>query len=154
MSGPARLAWMLGATAVLLAACAPGAPKGVDKAKLDQAVSEAIGDPATCLMMADRESGRIVYRYNTATVCSRKLAACEGDERRTLKDLLMETADDGVARQQSCLTTADASRGVSWASGVIPARNLAWAAVMDGTRTLPGRIMSDRLQQRLGPLGL
>jgi hypothetical protein len=154
LAGPRLAIVAASAVALSAAACAPGAPKGVDKAELDRAVSEAIGDPATCLMMADRESGRIVYRYNTATVCSRQLPACEGQEQRTLKDLLLQTARDGQPRQQSCLTTPDGSRGVSWAAGVIPSRNLAWAAVMEGTRTFPGRMMTERLEPRLRALGL
>jgi hypothetical protein len=37
---------------------------------------------------------------------------------------------------------------------VIPSRNLAWAAVMEGTRTFPGRMMTERLEPRLRALGL
>lgn len=137
-----------------LCACSPGAPKGVSKERLDQAVSDAIGDPATCLEMADRGSGRIVYRYNTATVCARVLASCEGAGRRTIGDLLQATAKDGKPREESCNTAPDGSRGVSWASGVIPGKDLAWAAVMEGARTFPGRMMTERLEPRFKDAGL
>lgn len=149
-----RAAAVLGLLALGLAACSPGAPKGVAKDRLDAAVSDAIGDPATCLLIGERASGRIVYRYNTATICARLLPSCEGPARRELKDLLQATARDGRPRALSCLTTADASRGVSWASGVLPAKGLVWAAVMEGTRTFPGRMMADRVEPRLKDLGL
>lgn len=137
-----------------LTACAPTAPKGISKDRLDQAVSDAIGDPATCLEMAEQASGRIVYRYNTATVCARVLPSCEGAGRRTVGDLLKATAKDGNPRAESCNTTPDGSRGVSWASGVIPQKGLVWAAVMEGTRTFPGRMMTSRLEPRFKDVGL
>ena len=46
--------------ALALAACSPGAPKGVDKAKLDQAIANAIADPATCVMIAVQATGKFV----------------------------------------------------------------------------------------------
>ena len=148
-------AWAALALAALsLAACAPGAPKGVDKDKLDAAVSDAIGDPNTCMMIAEQPSGRIVYRYNTATTCDRKLPSCQGDAQWKLKDLLAATVKDGQPRTLSCNTTADASRGVSWLAGTIPGKGLAYAAVMEGTRTFPGRMMADRLEPRLKDVGL
>jgi hypothetical protein len=137
-----------------LAACSPGAPKGVDKDKLDAAVSDAIGDPASCLMIAERGSGRIVYRYNTATVCDRALPSCEGPGARKVKDLAELVAKDGRPRKLSCLTTADASRGVSWAAAPLPAKGYVYAAVMEGTRTFPGMMMADRIEPRLHDLGL
>jgi type II secretory pathway pseudopilin PulG len=149
-----RAAAVLALVGVALAACSPGAPKGVDKAKLDEAVSDAIGDPASCLMIAERGSGRIVYRYNTATVCDRALPSCEGAGVRKVKDLAELVARDGQPRTLSCNTTADASRGVSWAAGPLPAKGLAYAAMMEGTRTFPGRMMAERLEPRLHDLGL
>jgi hypothetical protein len=137
-----------------LAACSPGAPKGVDRAKLDEAVSEAIGDPASCLMIAEIGSGRIVYRYNTATVCDRALPSCEGPGLRKVKDLAQMVAKDGQPRRLSCNTTADASRGVSWAAGPLPGKRYVYAAVMEGTRTFPGMMMAERIEPRLQDLGL
>ena len=149
-----HLAGVLTLATLSLAACAPGAPKGVDKVKLDAAVSDAIGDPASCLLLAERASGRIVYRYNTATACDRALPACDGPGLRKVKDLAEATAKDGQARQLSCNSTADGSRGVSWASGVLPAKGLVYAAMMEGTRAFPGRMMAARIEPRLHDLGL
>ena len=143
------------AIAVLgLAACAPGAPRGVDKDKLDAAVSDAIGDPATCLLIAEKASGKLVYRYNTATLCARQLPSCQGQAAWQVKNLLAATVKDGQPRTLSCNTSADASHGVSWVSGVLPQKGLVYAAVMEGTRTFPGRMMADRLEPRLKDLGL
>jgi len=149
-----RVAAALALLGLALSACSPGAPKGVDKAKLDEAVSDAIGDPASCLMIAERGSGKIVYRYNTATACDRALPSCEGANLRKVKDLAGLVAKDGQPRTLSCNTTADASRGVSWAAGPLPAKGLAYAAVMEGTRTFPGRMMAERIEPRLHDLGL
>ena len=145
---------VLALAALALASCAPGAPKGVDKAKLDEAVSDAIGDPASCLLIAERATGKVVYRYNTATVCARQLPSCEGPTAWRLKDLLAQTVKDGQPRALSCNTTADASRGVSWASGVLPQKGLVYAAVMEGNRGFPGRMMADRIEPRFKDLGL
>lgn len=146
---------LIGAAAlVALAACSPTAPKGVQKAKLDEAVSEAIGDPASCLMIADRATGKVVYRYNTATVCARQLPACDAAGVRDVKGLLDATVKEGLPHTTSCATTADHSRGVSWASGMLPKKGLAYAAVMEGTRTFPGRMMAERLEPRFQDLGL
>jgi hypothetical protein len=154
----ARLTAALALAALSLAACAPGAPKGVDKDRLDAAVSDAIGDPATCLLIAEKASGKLVYRYNTATVCARQLPSCQGPGQGAaawqVKDLLAATLKDGQPRALSCSTSADASRGVSWVSGVLPQKGLVYAAVMEGTRTFPGRMMADRLEPRLKDLGL
>lgn len=150
---PGALAAGLALLAVALAACSPTAPKGVKKDKLDAAVSDAIGDPASCLMLAEQASGKVVYRYNTATVCARSLPTCDAPGARTVKDLLMATVKDGRPRRLSCNTAADGSRGVSWASGVT-AKGYVYAAVMEGTRTFPGLMMADRIEPRLHDLGL
>jgi hypothetical protein len=137
-----------------LAACAQKAPDGVDKAKLDAEVSGAIGDAATCMLIAEQDSGKVVYRYNTRTVCARTLPACERPEQQTVEALLKATAKDGQPRTLSCNTTADASRGVGWASGVIAGKGLVYAAVMEGERAMPGRIMADKLGRAFRDAGL
>ncbi|HEX2818032.1 MAG TPA: hypothetical protein VHN39_16690, partial [Phenylobacterium sp.] len=90
----------LAALALALAACSPGAPKGVDKDTLDTAISRAIGDPDSCLLIAEQASGKLVYRYNTHTACARPLPACAGaaSGTQTLDQLLKATAKDGQAR--------------------------------------------------------
>lgn len=133
------------AALVLLTACSPGAPPGVDRDELDAAVSRAIGDPNSCLLIARRGSGRVLYRYNTATVCDREFPACDAPGKTKVGKLLAATAKDGQVRQLSCNTTADASRGVGWAAGPIAGADLVYAAVMEGDRAFPGRMMAERL---------
>lgn len=149
-----RAAAALALIGLSLAACSPGAPKGVDRDKLDAAVSDAIGDPASCLLIAERGTGRIVYRYNTATVCARALPSCEGPKQRKVKDLVRLVAKDRQPRTLSCNTTPDASRGVSWAAGPLANKRYVYAAVMEGTRTFPGMMMAERIEPRLHDLGL
>ena len=144
----------LGLAALALSACSPGAPKGVDKAKLDDAISQAIGDPATCVMIAEQATGKIVYRYNSHTTCARSLPACDAPGERTLEDLVRATVKDGQVRTLSCYTRADASRGVGWASGPLAAKGLVYAAVMEGDRAFPGRMMADRLASAFKKVGL
>lgn len=152
-----RRALVLSSLAALaLAACSPGAPKGVDKEALDDAVSRAIGDPDSCLLIAEQVSGKLVYRYNTHSVCARVLPACAGasTNSQTIDDLLKATRKDGQARAVSCSSTADASRGVGWASGPIPGKGLVYAAMMEGARAFPGRVMADRLSHAFKDVGL
>lgn len=142
--------------ALTLAACAPGAPKGVDKDTLDAAISKAIGDPSSCLLIAEQASGKLVYRYNTHTACARALPACNGDSNatQTIDQVLKATEKDGQARTLSCSSTADASRGVGWAAGPIPGKGLVYAAMMEGDRAFPGRMMADRLSSAFTAAGL
>lgn len=135
----------LTAAALSLAACSPTAPPGVDHDQLDAEVSRVIGDPATCVLIGKTGSGKLLYRYNTATVCERQLDACAGGARMTVGDLLSTTAKDGKPRQLSCATTPDHSRGVGWASGPISGTDLVYAAAMEGDRSLPGLAIAQRL---------
>jgi len=134
---------------IALAACGPRLPKGVDPDKLEQAVSDAIGDPHTCMLIGRQGSGQVVWRYNTHTTCARALPACDGPGLRTVDDLLRATAKDGQPRNLSCSTLPDGSRGVGWSSAVIKDRGLVYAAVMEGERALPGRIMAEKVEGAL-----
>lgn len=140
--------------ALALAACGPRLPKGVDADKLDQAVSDAIGAPQTCMLIGRQGSGEVIWRYNTHTTCARTLPACDPPGVRTVDELLKATAKDGKPRTLSCNSSADASRGVGWSSGVIQGRGLVWAAVMEGERALPGRIMTEKVEGALQDAGL
>jgi hypothetical protein len=143
----ARAATAFAALILLTASgCSPGAPPGVDRDELDAAVSRAVGDPNTCVLIARRDSGKLLYRYNTATVCDRAFPACDRPERIKVGDLLDATVKDGRPRKLSCNTTADHSRGVGWASGPIAGTDMAYAAVMEGDRAFPGLMMADRLE--------
>ena len=134
------------AAAVGLASCAPDAPPGVDRDDLDAAISKAVGDPATCVLIGKVGSGRVLYRYNTATACDRELPACDVPGVTKIALLLKTTAKDSQARTLSCNSTSDASRGVGWASGPIAGTDLVYAAMMEGDRAFPGRMMADRLE--------
>jgi hypothetical protein len=150
--GPSLAALVLAAA---LAACSPGAPKGVDKDALDAAVSRAIGDPDSCLLIAEQQTGKLVYRYNTHTACARALPACGPQPgTQTIDELLKATRSDGQTRTLSCSSTADASRGVGWAAGPIPGKGLVYAAMMEGNRAFPGRMMADRLSRAFHDVGL
>jgi hypothetical protein len=143
---PPRVLALAAAAALVMTACSPTAPPGVDRDELDAAVSRAIGDPNTCVLIAKAGSSRALYRYNTATACAREFPACDGAGTRKLKDLLEATAKDRRVRTLSCNTQADASRGVGWASGPIAGTDLVYAAMMEGDRAFPGRMMADRLE--------
>jgi len=145
---------VLGLLALTVAACSPGLPAGVSQERLDEAVSSAIGDPASCLLIGEAGSGRVVYRYNTNVACGRELPSCEGARTQTTGDLLKATARDGLARQQSCDTLADGSRGVGWASGPVAGRPLVYAAMMEGERAFPGLMMAERLARAFKRAGL
>ncbi len=146
MSAQFRSVSALGFVVTLgLTACAPDAPPGVDRDQLDAAVSRAIGDPATCVMIGQAGSGRLLYRYNTATACDRELPACDAAGVTKLAAVLKVTAQTRQPRALSCNSTSDASRGVGWASGPIAGTDLVYAAMMEGERAFPGRMMADRL---------
>jgi hypothetical protein len=148
-----RAAWAPVLAALALAACGPRLPKGVDPDRLTEAVSNAIGDPNTCMLIGRQDSGEVVWRYNTHTTCARALPACDRPQTRTVGDLLKAVARDGQARELSCNSAADASRGVGWSAGVIEGRGLVYAAVMEGPRALPGRIMSEKIEGALKDAG-
>ncbi len=143
-------------SAALLAGCSPDAPKGVDKDVLDAAVSQAIGDPNSCLLIAEQDSGKLVYRYNSHAACDRQLPSCQGSppSLQTVDDLLKATRKDGQARTSSCNSTADGSRGVGWASGAIAGKGLVYAAMMEGDRAFPGLMMAERLSHAFKDVGL
>lgn len=143
----------LAITALAVAGCAPKAPDGVDKAKLDAAVSKAIGDPSTCVLIAEA-GGRQVYRYNTHIACGRVLPSCVASGTQTVADLLKQTAADREPRMASCDSLADGSRGVGWASGPIEGKPLVYAAMMEGDRAFPGRMMAARLARAFKDAGL
>ncbi len=136
------------------AGCSSGAPKGVDKDKLDQAVSRAIGDPATCLLIAEQGSGKVVYQYNNHIVCGRSLPACDATGTRTTAQLLDAARQDGQAHLTSCTWPNDPSKGISWAAGPIPGKPFVYGALMEGNRALPGRMMAERLEDAFKSVGL
>lgn len=140
---------------VLLAAgCGPQAPKGVSKSALDAAVSAVIGGPGTCVLIGEAGSGDVVYRYNSHTVCGRLLPSCQGGPNLTVEDVLTQTAKGAAPRAVSCPTTPDGSRGVGWSAGPIEGQPLVYAAAMEGDKSLPGRVVADRLAGAFRKAGL
>ena len=72
-----------------------------------------------------------------------------------MEELLKATLKDGQPRQLSCNTQADASRGVGWAYGVIAGNTpMVYAAMMEGDRAFPGRMMAERLAGAFKKAGL
>lgn len=132
--------------ALALASCSADAPPGVDKSALDDAVSRAIGDPNSCLLIAKAGSGKRYYQYNTHAACDAKLPACDEPGDTQLGKVLDRVAKDRQPVMLSCNTLADASRGVGWAAGPIQGTDLVYAAMMEGDRAFPGRMMADRLE--------
>ena len=142
----------LGLTAIILAACAPGAPKGVDKAVLDQAVADAIGDPGTCVLI--RDGDKTVYRYGTNVICGRSLPSCETAAVQTLDALLKTAPTTGEPRTASCRSNPERTRVVAWASGPISGTSLAYAAVMEGDEIPPGVVIADKLNGAFAKAGV
>lgn len=135
-SAPPRLLALLAAGA-LLAACEPGPPRGVSETALSEAIGAAIGDPATCVVLADTD-GRILYRYQALAACARALPTCADPASRTAEDLA-KLAARGHAEQSTC-------GPASWAAGPTPREGVVYAAVMEGERALPGREIARRLE--------
>src|SRR5436190_24217014 len=73
------MAGLWAALALVPAACAPTPPsgRGLDKDALDEAIAQAIGDPDTCVLLADRATRAVVYRYGEHMTCARSLPACD-----------------------------------------------------------------------------
>jgi len=137
---------------MLASSCAPGAPKGVDKAVLDDAVGRAIGDPNTCVLIG--QAGKVVYRFGTNVVCGRKMPACAGGQGRTVGDLLDAATKRPVPMTSSCPSNRDGSRMVAWASGAIEGRDLVYAAAMEGEHVPPGVVIADKLDTAFARAGL
>lgn len=137
----------------LLAACNE-APKGTEVNRLDAAVGDAVGDPNTCVLLVEKGSAKVVYRYGTHANCSRALPSCQGEATLTA-DALAKLAAAGETRTVSCDSGPNGENRVAWAAGPAPkspgARHgdLAYAALMEGPGVLPGREIAIRLEAAL-----
>lgn len=140
------------AVSAALAACSPQAPAGVDKNVLDEAISRAIGDPGTCVLIA--REGKVVYQYGTHMVCGRELPACEGAATRTLAQLVTAAPTEGNPKTASCRSNPEGTRLVAWAAGPIEGRDLVYAAVMEGDLVPPGIVIADKLKGAFRDAGL
>jgi hypothetical protein len=138
-----------------LAACGPRSARGLQSAQLDNQIATAIGDPSTCVLLADPASGKVVYQYGQAFNCSRALPACDRPGVMNAREALQYATQTG-GRMASCASVADGSRKVGWAEGRTPSqtRPLAFSAVMEGQRALPGHEMNARLYDAFQAAGL
>ncbi len=145
----------LWAGALALAACAPPPGGRPPSDALDQAIGAAIGDPTTCVILAERSTHKIIYRYGGYFNCQRAMPAC--DRPGTLSDeSALSLAETPEGRTASCPTMADGSRSVGWAEGRVSSakRDLIYSAVMEGQRALPGQEMAARLDSAFQQAGL
>ena len=144
--------------ALLLAGCAktPGTRgAGLPGGALDHAIGDVIGDPTTCVVIAERATRRIVYSYGERFNCVRGLPACDRPGVMTAENALA-LANTADGRGASCPSSADGTRRVGWAEARIasPRHDLIYSAVMEGERALPGREMMARLAAAFANAGL
>jgi hypothetical protein len=124
-------------------------------AALDQAIGQAIGDPTTCVLIADTRSGKVLYQYGEIFNCVRGLPACDrAGELSARQALPLATAPQ--PRETSCASVPDGSRMVGWAQGPVGPKSpdLAYTAVMEGQKALPGHEMGSRLADAFQGVGL
>lgn len=129
-----------------LAACGSGLPAGVDENRLTEAVGSVIGDPATCVILADKASGKVIWRSSSQAVCRTPRQACTRPGTMTVEDLAAAAAK-GTTLQTGC-------ESVSWAAGPTARPDVVYAAVMYGERALPGREIALRLENAFQRGGL
>jgi hypothetical protein len=158
-AAPTQCVVALCAVALSLAACTPHGAGGVGgtgagSGQLDNLVANAIGDPSTCVPVAERDTGRVIYRYGDEFNCDRQLPACDRPGALDAKTALQFAAQGRLA---SCPTSADGTRNVGWAEGSVPSKkgsDLIYSAVMEGQRALPGHEMNARLYDAFSAAGL
>ncbi len=139
--------------ALLLSACAQSGK--LPAKKLDAAIGARVGDPTTCVVIADKTSGKVLYRYGEEFNCARALAACDRPGTLSGRQALGLAATPG-GRGASCASNPQGTRNVGWAEGVIAGSDppLIYSAVMEGQRALPGIEMNTRLAQVFSDTGL
>jgi hypothetical protein len=150
-----RRARILFAAALLLAACGPKSGQGLHTNQLDTQIAGAIGDPTTCVLLADAKTGQVVYRYGDDFNCVRALPACDSAGTLDAHAALRFAGQPG-GRMASCPSLPDGSRTVGWAEGRVQSakRDLIFSAVMEGQRALPGHEMNARLFDAFQKAGL
>ena len=139
-------------SALILTACAKPAAR-LPSGKLDSEIGAYIGDPTTCVLIADRSTGKVLYTYGANFNCVRALPACDRPGTLSARQALGLAAGQ---RGASCPSVADGSRSVGWAEGVVPGSTppLLYSAVMEGEAALPGIEMNTRLAQVFLDTGL
>jgi hypothetical protein len=154
--GPAFTAALLGAT-VALVGCVPGkgGDAGLPSVALDHAIADAVGDPDTCVLLADAATGRVVYRYGQPFNCERGVQACDRPGAMSAIQALAFAGQPG-GREVSCPSNADGSRMAGWAAGRAASakRKLFYSALMEGQTALPGHEIAARLDGAFRRAGL
>jgi hypothetical protein len=132
-----------------------GVAGGLPSGALDQAIGRAIGDPSTCVLVADRSTGKVLYRYGEAFNCVRGLPACDRAGFLSATQALA-LAGTSPGRGASCPSVTDGSRTVGWSEGVVVGRRsgLVYSAMMEGQTALPGHEMAARLGDAFQKAGL
>ncbi len=144
----------LSGLAILLVGCAPSLPSQVTKSSLDAAISGAIGDPNTCLMIGKIATGAVVYRFGSHVICGKPWPSCTDNGVTSPSDILKSGPKIRTAATSSCRSSADGSRSVSWASGpVVDHADLAYVAVMEGSSVPPGIVIADKLRSAFKTAG-
>jgi hypothetical protein len=148
------------AIAASLAGCTnPASPGGVGpglpSSQLDAQIAAAVGDPTTCVLIADAATGKVLYRYGDDFNCTRGLPACDQPGLINAKSALASASRPG-GRFASCASLPDGSRRVGWAEARIQStrRNLIYSAVIEGQRALPGHEINARLYDAFQKAGL
>ena len=122
---------------------------------LDHAIGDAVGDPTTCVIIAERATRKSVYTYGESANCARELPPC--DRPGTLSaNAALALADKPDDRGASCPSNDDGSRRVGWAEGRVVSKRGNWiySAMMEGEKTLPGQEISARLALAFKKAGL
>ena len=134
-------------------ASGPAVARG-DSPQLEHFIGDAIGDPSTCVLIADRTTGKVTYQYGQLFNCVRGLPACDRPGYLTARQAL--SLAGGAGRGASCNTAPDGSRTVGWAEGPVGGHspNLVYSAVMEGQKALPGHEMAARLADAFQFAGL
>jgi uncharacterized Zn-binding protein involved in type VI secretion len=158
-----RHALTLAVLAASLVACSKPASSGggiiggsgLPSSQLDNQIAAAIGDPTTCVLIADAASGKVLYRYGVDFNCTRGLPACDQPGLINATSALQFAARPG-GRFASCASLPDGSRQVGWAEAPIQStkHHLVYSAVIEGQRALPGREMNARLFDAFQKAGL
>lgn len=156
MKTPAKTFGVLIAAGLLLAACSPKLPQGVDEQRLSEAVGRAIGGPNTCVLLANK-AGKVVWTGGGYITCARNLPTCGGTS--TTAQTVLEGAVGKPARFASC-PSGPGVNTVGWAMGPVPVgagksdHGLSYVAVMEGERALPGREVQERVEEAFAKAGL
>ena len=148
------MVWVMGAAALGLTACAPGAPDGISKPTLDNAVNNAIGDPNTCVLIAKPGSATPVYQFGSHAACDRSLPACDRAGTRTAAEVLTSEAQAPAPLAASCPSSPGGDRSVGWTAGRVSDRGLIYVAVMEGPSAPPGRVVGEKVLHAFRLAGL